>query len=615
MSKAEIQYTDIINWLKKYCHTKRFGKTYLGLEKSREFIADVDGAKTKGVEFSVDPMLPIDLVAVYSKKEKDQDKPGEKVKVNYYTLFWIVSTEESDVEKLGVRLQFYQFLLSRVTDLRSVKIYLVVHEGVEKEMESNLLRIANNDGFGLLKLESVEKPPHEPLADARSFRYHMEEVLRNPPKDMKLDPLPRPVKKRAKKIGKYLDLFVREAIDAVAGRTPIQAGKRFIDRELLEHVFSLKHVLYAAELKEMVTTHLKSKGDDYDFVKNTFSHLWSIYFPKMEYSNILDISEFPLYHILAPDKKPYRDHYLHQFQVFILGSCILDHLMDINQPDIVKNHNIDKQWLITSSFHDMAYPLQLYEEWAKDFFSEVLNIPDLGRLDIKSYFVDRSLLSSTGFIINILCRKHFNKKLRDNWLDEEKELIQFFYDRISKIKHHSILSSLYLLKQAQSKHPELLKKLFVPSALAIVLHHYNQIFTELKQSKEPKEKDEIWEKLKEKGRVLSLLEFKTDPLTFLLMFCDSAQEWGRPKREHPRPEDFKEDEHRFVLDKCDINKSGCCIKIKTPKLESIDDKFKIKHKELEALQTFLRAPTDFSFEIILLDKSDEPRPHRLKCSK
>ncbi len=198
MSKAEIQYTDIIIWLKKFCRKKRFGKTYLGLEKSSEFIADVDGARTKEVEFFVDPMLPIDLVAVYSKKEKDQDKPGEKVKVTYYTLFWIVSTEESDAEKLGVKLQFCQFLLSRVTDLRSVKIYLVVHEGVKRDLEVDLLRIAKNDGFGLLKLESVEKPPNE-LADARSFRYHIEKVLGNPPKDMKLDPLPRSVKKRAKK--------------------------------------------------------------------------------------------------------------------------------------------------------------------------------------------------------------------------------------------------------------------------------------------------------------------------------------------------------------------------------------------------------------------------------
>ena len=286
--------------------------------------------------------------------------------------------------------------------------------------------------------------------------------------------------------------------------------------------------------------------------------------------------------------------------------------MEIKQPDITENPNIDKQWLIAASFHDMAYPLQLYEEWAKGFFKESLDIPDLGKLDIKSYFVDRSLLSSVGFIINALCSKHFDRHLEGNWLHDEKALILFFNDRISRTKHHCILSSLYLLKQAQSKNPRLVIDYFVQPALSIVLHHYDQVFKDLGL---PRKKDIAWKNLQKAKRELSILEFKTDPLTFLLMFCDSAQEWGRPKLEHPKPEDFKEDEHRFVLDKCDINKSGCCIKIKTPNLDSIDSKFEVKDKELAALQKFLRALTDYSFEIILADKSGEPRPHNLKCSK
>ena len=612
MSKHEISYNEVISWLEKYCKEQKLGETCKGLELSNEFITDVEGAKTKNVELYIDPMLPIDLVAVHTKDEPDEDKPGELLKVNYYTLFWIVSAEESDADRLGVRLQFYQFLLSRVTDLRSVKIILVIPDGVEKEMEVNLLKIAKNNGFGLLKLESIEKPPKEPLSDARSFREHMEKVLENPPENLDLDPLPDSVKKEATIIGPYLDLFVREAIDAVAGRTPMQAGKRYINRELLEHVFSLNNVSYATELKERVTTHLTNKGDDYQFVEDTFSALWHNYFPNMEYSKFLRVSELPLYQILALHRKPYRDHYLHQFQVFIVGACILDRLMEIKQPDIIENPNIDKHWLITSSFHDMAYPLQLYEDWAKEFFEESLDIPDLGKLDIKSYFVDRSLLSSVGFIINALCSKHFDRHLEGNWLNDEKELILFFNDRISKTKHHCILSSLYLLKQAQSKNPQLVDDFFVQPALAIVLHHYAQVFKDLELAGE---EDIAWKNLQKAKRELSILEFKTDPLTFLLMFCDSAQEWGRPKLEHPKPEDFEEDAQLFVLDKCDINKSGCCIKIKTPNLESIDDKFEAKDKELGALQKFLRAPTDFSFEIILADKSGEPRPHRLKASK
>lgn len=613
MSRHEIPYNEVMSWLEEYCQKLGLGSTYKDLELSSEFIIDVAGARTKGVDLSIDPMLPIDLVAVYSKEETDEDKPGKLAKVNYYTLFWFVSDEEIDAEKLGVRLQFYQFHLSRISDLRTVKIILVIPDGIKKDKEDNLLRIAREDGFGLWKLESIEKPPTK-LCDALSFREHMEDVAVNPPQEKmdQMDPLSDGVKKEVKRIGPYFDRFVREAIDAVAGRTTMQAGKRYINRELLEHVFNLNQLSYATELKEMVTAHLINKGDDYQFVENTFSALWRKYFHEMEYSQFLRVAELPLYHVLALHRKPYRDHYLHQFQVFIVGSCILDRLMEIKQHDIIENLNIDKQWLIASSFHDMAYPLQLYEEWAKGFFEEALDIPDLGKLDIKSYFVERSLLSSVGFIINALCSKHFDRHLEGNWLHDEKELILFFNDRISKTKHHCILSSLYLLKQALAKHPELVTEVFVQPALAIVLHHYEQLFKELELSTG---EDDAWENLKKAGRVLRLLEFKTDPLTFLLMFCDSAQEWGRPKLKHPKPEDFKGDEHRFVLDKCDINESGCCIKIKTPNLDSIDDKFEEKDKELVGMQKFLRAPTDYNFEIILADKSGELRPHRLKSSK
>ena len=38
---------------------------------------------------------------------------------------------------------------------------------------------------------------------------------------------------------------------------------------------------------------------------------------------------------------------------------------------------------------------------------------------------------------------------------------------------------------------------------------------------------EHWEKLDEKCPI-PLIKYETDPLTFLLIFCDSFQEWGRP---------------------------------------------------------------------------------------
>jgi hypothetical protein len=598
----QIAYNELIEWLESHCHRKKIGKTYKGLELSSEFRQDVERAKKVGMEFFIDPMLPIDLVAVRTKNEQSEDKPGEMLEVHYYTLFWLVSLVEPSAE----RLQFYRFYLSRICKLRAVRITMVIPVGGDDNLYESLRKIAKENGFGLWKVDTGKKDA-ERLCIARNFREHMEESIKNPPEDM--EPLPKSIKRKAKMVGLYFDRYVGEAVEAVAGRTIAQVGKRYIAREILDLVFELRHISYAKQLKDLVIEHLANKGDDHQFVTNTFSMLWKAYFPKMDYSRFLDIAELPLYNIFATRKRPYRDHHMHQFQVFVLGLAIIDKLLDSQHFDDDKNHDIDKQWLVTSSFHDMAYPLQLYDDWARDFFEKSLEIPNIGVSDIRTYFVDKSLLSSLGFLIDALCQRHFHISLEGNWLHEERELLLFFYDRITRLKHHCILSSLFLLKQAQRlSKSDSLYKIFVPAALAIALHHYGEIWQDLS---EPKNPDKVWRQLPEK-RKLQSLAFSTDPLTFLLMYCDNAQEWGRPKLKYPEHIDLEEGQ-AFVLDRCNITASKCSVIINTPQLITTDDRFEIKDGELKTLEKLLRCPVGCEFTITLVDKEGVPRLHKLKC--
>ena len=258
----------------------------------------------------------------------------------------------------------------------------------------------------------------------------------------------------------------------------------------------------------------------------------------------------------------------------MLGSSIIDKLMSKKQ-FVTDFPNIDKQWLVTSSFHDVAYPLQLYDNWAKSFFEDSLGIPNLGVSDIKSYFVENSLLSSVGFVISELCERHFGSPLKGNWLNTEKSLLLFFHDRITKHKHHSILSSIFLIKQAQSEGTTNLKEIFVPSALAIALHHYDQVFNKAY------EKDVVWDDLPENRKIQSI-DFAVNPLAFVLMFCDCAQEWGRPKFNN-KPLTELEDEQAFVLDNCSINDNDCSITISSPKWKSTERGFLGKEKEIDNL--------------------------------
>lgn len=581
----EISYNDIIKQLEAYYKKRKGVITYRGLEYSTEFAEDV---KDVGKEFYIDPMLPIDLLTVERKEEID-DKTNELKPVSYYTLHWLISKDDPELER---KLQFYRFYLSRISKLKGVQIIMVIPGSSEKKLEKPLRKIAKENGFGLWRVEASQEKPEE-LCKSQDFREHMEEAFRNPPIGMRH--FRKPIKDKAGEITLFFDRYVGEAVDALAGRTPKQAGKRYIERKLLDLVFELKNISYTKKLRELVTQHLEQKGNDYDFVSNTFSTLWSECELGADYTDFLRVSELPLYNIFATQGKLYRDHYLHQFQVFLLGLYIIDNLPQ------KFGGSIDKQWLITSSFHDMAYPIELYDIWARRFFEQSLGVPEMGVLDIKSYFVDRSLLSRLGFLVNALCKTHFNDELQGNWLHKEKDLVTFLHKKIVETKHHCILGSLYLLKHAQSCSSDLLYNLFVPSALAIALHH------DVLRQKD----DDEWQKLPD-NRKLQSLKFTNDQLAFLLMFCDCAQEWGRPTGKQPTQGNEEEDAKRFIFSKCDVTATGCSVVIKTPFLSVNDKRFEVKDNELRILEKFLESPQDVEFKITLVDRSGATRDYPMR---
>jgi len=338
-----------------------------------------------------------------------------------------------------------------------------------------------------------------------------------------------------------------------------------------------------------------NKYSEYDFVNNTFKALW-LDRNLGDYEDFLRISEPHLYHLSLTGEKPYRDHYIHQFQVFITGLCIIDMLRQNN--DFQLCNEIDEQWLIAASFHDMAYPLQNYDDWAKKFFLDSLGIPEIGVSDIKSHFVEKSLMSSLGFLVTELCKKHFNvADLSGNWLHQERGLIRFLHGRITELKHHCLLSSLFLLKKAAVDKEELLSTLFAPAALAIALHHHDKVWT--KQGKE----DEVFDCLPP-NRKLTKIDFIKDPLTFILMYCDNSHEWGRPK--HLDEAKYAEEFKSFTLKQFTMSKSQCVVSIKAPNSSQTDDIWVFKCGGLQILQKLLVPPPGLRFNIELKDKSETP---------
>lgn len=588
-----MNYNNIILWLEEKIKSEG-KKSYRDISQSLEFTRDYKEAKKRKLEFFIDPMLPIDLISIESKIKTD-DKSSKKKTFYYYELFWILS-KEYNAEELKKHLPFYQFYLSRITKTEGVKIIIVSDSKVNV---NDLVSFAEEYGFGIWLLhEKKGERRIEKKVEPKDYRCLMRDTFTMPP-DTEMISFKPEILKKADELILFFEYFVREAIEAMASPISLSIKKRQISRSIIDLVFELENVSYANKLQELVSHHLISKNDDYDFVFHTFTKLWEEIGVKAKYSDFLKICEPVLLNIFSdiPYKRYYRDHYLHQFQVFLIGLYIIDKNATLFQVKPDGTSLIEKQWLITASFHDMAYPVQLYDVWAKKFFNDALGIPDLGESDISKHFVDKSLLTSTADIVNLFCKQNLRvEELKGNWLRERKDLIKFFHEKITKAKHHCVISSIYLLKEAEKLNDsKMLQEIFVPAALSIAMHH-----------------EITWVELKEKFE-LSNINFDDDKLTFLLLLCDAVQEWGRPQSDlDVLYQDNISD--GFSLEKFSCEKNKCLIVLKSDSFESNNKLFESKETELKKIKNFLNGPKGYTFQITLKDKNNDKKEFTIQSN-
>lgn len=108
-----------------------------------------------------------------------------------------------------------------------VQIIVVISGNSGAQLGKPLRKIARDNGFGLWRIETSQEKP-ERLCEPRDLLKHMEETFKNPPKEM--EHFEDNIVEKAADISLFFDRFVREAVEALAGRTPRQVGKRYIER-------------------------------------------------------------------------------------------------------------------------------------------------------------------------------------------------------------------------------------------------------------------------------------------------------------------------------------------------------------------------------------------------
>ncbi|MEW6716528.1 MAG: hypothetical protein AB1345_03340 [Chloroflexota bacterium] len=286
----------------------------------------------------------------------------------------------------------------------------------------------------------------------------------------------------------------------------------------------------------------------------------------------------------------YRDHFIHQYLVFLTGIPIIYKFHQniksyLSKVDSISEDFVDlgKSWLLASTYHDISYPIQRMDDWLKAFFVDFLNF-ELNPITIdmtsvlmaKDYLDDLLMLS--GFSYNIY--KKFCPVLDQAYIF--KLLVEKLHNR-----NHGVLSSLILLDKYSECFRErrgdyfrlLLYSQVLPAALAIALHDSN-----------------VWEE-----ESISKIIFEEDPITFILMFCDTVQEWGRPIV----PASIYQPSHIPLMTNYRIDKDKVTITLTYDIVEEITLKngersstLELKHDEISSLFSKLKSYS-IDFEIVL----------------
>lgn len=543
-------------------------------------------------------------------------KDQEEIIIEYTTSLEIKKSiffpdfEEKGINiKEGSPLRFFQYYFPKA------KIYFAYLCG--SNIEEGIEKVCQKRGIGMLEVSEGESIKEKISA------YPVINILTKEVTHLLKDYITKD-ERFPKSIAKKMDEVTHEFLRyLVYYPKPIYTRRNLIKREeefenismrLIEKMLELKSIKYSDQLKELAKDYqLKECRDDYELAMDTVKTLWKAEIG-VDYPEIQKKLEDVL--LLKPT---YREHFLHQFQVFLLGACLIDELRNNNEKVLKNDDLIENIWLVASTYHDFSYSIQKYNEWTLNFFKETL------MLDIneeKNGKIDGH--PGPLKLENMFVRQNFLLKTKALWenlgCDMNKETVRFFYEKAILERNHGLLSALSLLKLFDGKEHKLKLEDIYHAASAIAIHD-DKIWgclcgKEICNICKYKDTNNCtkWEKVfADREGVMENCEFEMNPIAFLLIFCDTVQEWGRIGRDYERIK-AKLKSIRFIYKDNNIQNyckknfsSGVTITGK-PLIEviiSVEDEFdKISHG-ISKVSKFLKDPR---FVIKLEDSLQKQKP-------
>jgi CheY-like chemotaxis protein len=211
----------------------------------------------------------------------------------------------------------------------------------------------------------------------------------------------------------------------------------------------------------------------------------------------------------------YRDHFFHQVKVFLLGFCIINELNSrkLVKGKIIDNKNGMKIWFLTSVFHDIGYPFEKINYWLNSYFESVLRSPgDNSEGEILPVHFDWGALLGKRYhsyhlteISRILCdvyKRDENSEVKQQVLAELMTRISGY---VTETPDHGLFSSIILQNFLRKKIED-----YEIDNISVAVALHNERITQIAR-------EALGEPLK----------FDNDSLSFMLAYCDLAQDWGR----------------------------------------------------------------------------------------
>lgn len=420
-------------------------------------------------------------------------------------------------------------------------------------------------------------------------------------------------------IGEHFENYLHCLVyypDPIYNRRAITRRKKEdirISLMLLKKLQQLNKIKYHDELIELTSNYLmKEVRDDYNIAADYVDNLWKNYLG-LKYPNPNIQVKFEEIFL---KEYGYREHFVHQFQVFLLGSYIIDKLCAIRKDTIKKfkdtfRTDIEIAWLAASTYHDFNYSTQKYQSWLIEYLNEVLRLEskkvkkELSKLNLEGATIRENFLLTSEKLLDIIINKYVDKPepIRD-------KLNLFLYEKIVSKRNHGLLGSLTLLKIYNDAHKKSSNKItkegIDQAALAIALHDekmweffcgckgYLLEEKECKNKCEKKNNCDPWDKNLKYFEILDKISFNDEPLIYLLILCDSVQDEGRVGQESSNI--------RSYLTGLEVDSKG---KLQITVVVSDSFSYRIKQSEFSRLEQFL---CDGQFEIIL-------KPNNSSCGK